>query len=866
MSFTTQLDQLAGIDPNSSFAQALSTMANAQTQGSNVNTGAVAPGQLQGGGAITNAGSYQAPSFTMPGAAPAAQMPQQMAMAAPVNPNQPAGQMPPQPQGMPAGAPQGQPPQGGPVAPPQGAPVAPPQGQPVQTPVTGAAPVNPVNPAVAQAPVTQTPITGVNPATGQVNGQTTNEVTPQDLMGNNIFNSMLGVESGNQNYTQNGQPVTSARGAKYAAQVMPATAANPGYGIRPAQSDSPEEYNRVGREYFDAMRKKFGNDEQAVAAYNAGPGRVDHAIKLAEQKGGSWKDYLPSETKQYLAKVNPNAITAQADANQMGPSGLTGNKSHDQLIAAGNDPQKLTQIAFNDKGDYDDATKKAAASTLRDIMDHSLGMEAAKSKLAQSAQTGNMLPVLNTANQKTPEGSRFRAMLYELAGAKQAAADEYNKLGVGSSWVRGVDPTGKSYAIYSSPDGQARAAIDSETGQEVTDPKILRSLNGVGGTINTQAHMMPAVHGAPVTNGKETGLMMYDPVTRQQYVQVGNERRAPTGWTTLAQNPEAVQNAAAAKATGTFTGQGGTVGTGTAGGTVGAGAGNANNQVQPGYGSSAPLAQQKENLKVNTKERENFLKDREQIGTDAQAGQVIVDTKRAQTDQLYRNPEIMGLLTGTGAGYDELRNLLVYGARTPGDEADHRAAVGAALIKAGIRDPRTIEAINNYDAQQGRINGALVRQNLPGIQRITQNEFNYAKGSVLSNVATSTPMAVFQNNSREQFIGDITRAKNDYIDKNGIDTNNKLQQSWPKEQDLLYKQYAYVDDARNKWIANQMEGKTIPADSSDPNYHQYVNTVLHSFKIYPTPEYNPQSGRWDFGTAQADKAAKMARMKATIGQ
>jgi hypothetical protein len=95
-----------------------------------------------------------------------------------------------------------------------------------------------------------------------------------------------------------------------------------------------------------------------------------------------------------------------------------------------------------------------------------------------------MLPVLNTANQKTPEGSRFRAMLYELAGAKQAAADEYNKLGVGSTWqpgmVMGPDNKMQRYAVYMTPDGQAKRAIDSATGEEVTDPKLLATLNGGG--------------------------------------------------------------------------------------------------------------------------------------------------------------------------------------------------------------------------------------------------------------------------------------------------------------------------------------------------------------------------------------------------
>jgi hypothetical protein len=115
-------------------------------------------------------------------------------------------------------------------------------------------------------------------------------------------------------------------------------------------------------------------------------------------------------------------------------------------------------------------------------------MEKARNELQAGAQSGNMLPVLNKANQKTPEGSRFRAMLYELAGAKQAAADEYNKLGVGSSWQHGMlmgpDNKLQHYAVYMTPDGEAKRAINSATGEEITDQKTLSTLNGggMGGT------------------------------------------------------------------------------------------------------------------------------------------------------------------------------------------------------------------------------------------------------------------------------------------------------------------------------------------------------------------------------------------------
>lgn len=109
---------------------------------------------------------------------------------------------------------------------------------------------------------------------------------------------VVGMESGGKDMTDDGKPLTSAKGAKYAMQVEPATAKDPGFGIRPAASDTPAEYNRVGHEYLGKLVEKYGNVAQALAAYNAGPGAVDKA--LADKKG-AWLTAMPKETQTYVA-------------------------------------------------------------------------------------------------------------------------------------------------------------------------------------------------------------------------------------------------------------------------------------------------------------------------------------------------------------------------------------------------------------------------------------------------------------------------------------------------------------------------------------------------------------------------------------
>jgi soluble lytic murein transglycosylase-like protein len=91
----------------------------------------------------------------------------------------------------------------------------------------------------------------------------------------------------------------SPKGARGLMQVMPATARNPGFGIRPSNGTQADDV-RVGREYLAKMQQQFGGDMAKVwAAYNAGPGRTQAAIA---KYGDDWLRYMPSETQNYVRK------------------------------------------------------------------------------------------------------------------------------------------------------------------------------------------------------------------------------------------------------------------------------------------------------------------------------------------------------------------------------------------------------------------------------------------------------------------------------------------------------------------------------------------------------------------------------------
>jgi hypothetical protein len=110
------------------------------------------------------------------------------------------------------------------------------------------------------------------------------------------------IESGN-----NPNAVSSA-GARGLYQLMPETAAKPGFKVKPLSTGSDidaapvEEQRRFSKDYLSAMLKRYDGDlALALAAYNGGAGRVDDYIKDGKA--------LPAETVEYVQKfVNQGQV------------------------------------------------------------------------------------------------------------------------------------------------------------------------------------------------------------------------------------------------------------------------------------------------------------------------------------------------------------------------------------------------------------------------------------------------------------------------------------------------------------------------------------------------------------------------------
>ena len=114
-----------------------------------------------------------------------------------------------------------------------------------------------------------------------------------------LLSTIMQKESGGRRYDKNGNLLTSSKGAEGEMQVMPYTSRDPGFGVRPARNNSPDELKRVGDDYAMAMYSRYGDPKLAMIAYNMGPGATDKWLAA-----GADLSKLPKETQGYIRGVN----------------------------------------------------------------------------------------------------------------------------------------------------------------------------------------------------------------------------------------------------------------------------------------------------------------------------------------------------------------------------------------------------------------------------------------------------------------------------------------------------------------------------------------------------------------------------------
>ncbi len=113
--------------------------------------------------------------------------------------------------------------------------------------------------------------------------------------------------------SNNNPNAVSRVGAVGLYQIMPDTAEDPGFGVKPLSTGSlvadapPQEQRRFARDYLQAMLDRYDGDMAlALAAYNAGPGRVDKFVSKGKP--------LPAETIDYVQKYVNEGVLDQSNS------------------------------------------------------------------------------------------------------------------------------------------------------------------------------------------------------------------------------------------------------------------------------------------------------------------------------------------------------------------------------------------------------------------------------------------------------------------------------------------------------------------------------------------------------------------------
>jgi hypothetical protein len=182
-----------------------------------------------------------------------------------------------------------------------------------------------------------------------------------------LVDAVIQVESGG-----NPNAVNKQSGAFGLMQIIPKTAADPGYDVAPMRDKSPQENVRFGREYLNAMVREFGDITHGIMAYNAGPGTIHNWL------GG--KTLTAQETRRladaeaYLKKVgaqlaSPTDLYAAAPGGDVGQQvaqaqapGSAGSPAADTVTIKNSAQTKRRGGVSEDKSD-----PVAAVATAKDI-------------------------------------------------------------------------------------------------------------------------------------------------------------------------------------------------------------------------------------------------------------------------------------------------------------------------------------------------------------------------------------------------------------------------------------------------------------------------------------------------------------------
>lgn len=193
-----------------------------------------------------------------------------------------------------------------------------------------------------------------------------------------LWGALKTQESGNRQFDSRGQLITSRVGAFGIAQLMPDTAeyiarqmGDPSLAAK-ARTD-PAVNERMGRWYLGKQLEKYGSASLALAAYNAGPGRVDRWLltigdpRTGQMTEAEWASRIPfQETRNYVQTI----VQRSGGSGAMSAIIPEGQGIRLAREAAGDDPRRQAafEAAFTGERRRVEADRRDVQSAARDAV------------------------------------------------------------------------------------------------------------------------------------------------------------------------------------------------------------------------------------------------------------------------------------------------------------------------------------------------------------------------------------------------------------------------------------------------------------------------------------------------------------------
>lgn len=254
------------------------------------------------------------------------------------------------------------------------------------------------------------PVGGISPALLS-NIRTEQPATGVD---DSLLKHVLHKESRGRRYDKEGNLLTSPKGAQGEMQVMPGTQRDPGFGVKPAQDNSPDEMARVGRDYLNAMQARYKDPKLAAIAYNWGPGNTDKWLMA-----GADPSKLPAETRNYIQGLAGGGIVGLA-GGALVPFSYPAVSALDpyDYVARDNSPPRAGSRTY----DVSEEAKK-----LREEAARRLRMEQARDTFGARPAAAPPAPAAPAA----PAAPSYMDKIKSLAGKAGAAASRFSPASLG---------------------------------------------------------------------------------------------------------------------------------------------------------------------------------------------------------------------------------------------------------------------------------------------------------------------------------------------------------------------------------------------------------------------------------------------------